>query len=92
MVKGDITMGIKRGNTGRFETEQGIVRRKDIILAIKNHINERGYSPTYREIAESVKLSSTASLHRHMVILLKEGYISMEKRIPRSIRVLKEYD
>ena len=92
MVKGDTTMGNIGNNIGRIETKQGIEKRRKIMNAIKGYISEQGYSPTIRELAEIVQLSSSSSLHRHIKVLIEEGYISMGKGIPRSIRVLRDYN
>jgi len=92
MVKGDITMGDKVKNKRISVKKQGIERRKRIMKSIKDYISVKGFPPTVREIGESVELYSSSTVHQHMEVLIREGYISMEKGIPRSIRILKDFD
>jgi len=92
MVKGDITMESRGTNKGICSKKQGIERRKRIMKSIKDYISVKGFPPSIQEIGDSVELSSKSSVHKHMEVLRNEGYISMENGIPRSIRVLKDFD
>ena len=56
---------------------------------IKEFIKENGYAPTIREIGEIAKLSSTSTVHNHLMILEKKGYITTKDGKPRTIKVIK---
>ena len=46
---------------------------------IKKFIDEHGYSPTVRELAELLDIKSTSTAQRHLNTLEKEGYIDKIK-------------
>lgn len=54
---------------------------------IKNYPHQ--YSPTVREIAAGVGLSSPATVHHYLYLLEQQGYIKREPNCPRTIRVIK---
>ncbi|MEG0773854.1 hypothetical protein [Clostridium sp.] len=85
-------MGSKGDTKRRACKPEGIHRRRNIMKAINDYIDRKGYPPSLSEIGESVNLSSKSSIHAHMQRLIEKGYISMEKGIPRSIKVLKDFD
>lgn len=71
------------------ETENGIKKREEIMNAIKEYKKENEISPTVREIGDMVNLASSSTVHEHLKILVEKGYIMMNSKSPRSIRVLK---
>ena len=60
-----------------------------IFTMIKNYIQEHGYSPTVREIAEIADIKSTATVQRYLNILEIEMYITKVDSSPRTIQILK---
>ncbi|ADQ41558.1 transcriptional repressor, LexA family [Caldicellulosiruptor acetigenus I77R1B] len=65
---------------------QGLTERQQQILnAVIGYINEKGYPPTIRELADIVGVKSSSTLHGHLQRLEKKGYITKEKRKPRTI-------
>ena len=50
-------------------------KKKEILDYIESYINEKGYSPTIREIGKAVGLQSTSAVSFHLVKLRKEGKI-----------------
>jgi repressor LexA len=50
---------------------------------------ERGYSPSIREIGKFIGVESTSLVDYYLEQLKEEGYIERDKRVSRSIRVLK---
>jgi len=65
---------------------QGLTERQQQILnAITSFINEKGYSPTVRELADMVGIKSSSTLYRHLQKLAKKGYITKERGKPRTI-------
>ncbi len=75
-----------------MDTEnRGKQTRDKMMIAISEYINEHGYAPSIKEIAEAVNLKSTSSVHHHMSILFKEGRLETEAPIgtARAYRVNK---
>ncbi|ADQ06151.1 transcriptional repressor, LexA family [Caldicellulosiruptor hydrothermalis 108] len=65
---------------------QGLTeRQQQILYAITSYINEKGYPPTVRELADMVGIKSSSTLHGHLKRLEKKGYITKEKGKPRTI-------
>lgn len=62
-------------------------KKKEILDYIKSYINEKGYSPTIREIGKAVGLQSTSAVSFHLVKLRKEGKIDYEEGFPRTITI-----
>ena len=51
-------------------------KQRDILDYILKTVQERGYSPSYREIADALDLSSPATVHEHVARLRDKGYLS----------------
>lgn len=67
-----------------------MTRRQKITLeAIECFINENGYSPTYRELCQMLKVTSTETVFSLVMKLEKKGYIKTTNGKARTIRVLK---
>lgn len=76
------------GETFSTTIEAGLRKREEILIFIKEYVSERKYPPTIREIGSGVNLRSSSSVHRHLNKLEAEGKISIDRNIPRAIRVL----
>ena len=59
--------------------------RENILQFIHGFIDERGYSPTVRDILKGCEISSTAVVQYHLDVLEKEGRIHRDPEIFRSI-------
>mgnify|MGYP002761924448 FL=1 len=70
-------------------TEHGIKKRAEIKQAIILYIEKHGYAPTIREIGDMVGLSSTSSVHNHLIRMIATGELETDDEIrsPRAIRV-----
>lgn len=64
-------------------------RQKQILDFISQYIQKNGYSPTLTEIAESIGVSSLATVHEHLTTMEKKGVI---KRYEGSVRGLELVD
>jgi repressor LexA len=51
--------------------------------------DQRGYSPSIREIGKYISVESTSLVDYYLEQLREEGYIERDKRVSRSIRVTK---
>lgn len=63
--------------------------REEILRYITDYLQEHGYAPSVREIAEGVGLKSPSSVHRYLVEMIDEGILETdaEAGTPRAIRV-----
>ena len=62
-------------------------KRLQILNFIADCQRERGYPPSVREIGEAVGLTSSATVHTHLAVLQREGYLSRDPSKPRAIQV-----
>lgn len=63
-------------------------RQKQILDYISKNISKYGYAPTLTEIAQYLNLSSLSTVHEHLAVLEKKGYIRRYKGAVRGIEVL----
>jgi repressor LexA len=61
-------------------------KRRDILDFVKRYIEEKGYSPSIREIVNGCHISSPSMAQYHLRILEHDGYIHRDPSVPRSIR------
>ena len=62
-------------------------KRRQILEFIATQVRERGYPPTVREIGEAVGLTSSSTVHTHLQVLQREGYLRQDPTKPRAIVV-----
>lgn len=62
-------------------------KRRQILEFIARTIRERGYPPSVREIGEAVGLASSSTVHTHLKVLQREGYLTKDPFTPRGIVV-----
>lgn len=66
---------------------KGLTKRQSEILDyIQEYISNHHYSPSYREIMENFKLSSLATIAKHIQVLKRKGALSNESGTSRSLR------
>lgn len=63
-------------------------RQKQVLDYLVDFINRKGYSPSFEEIGEALKLSSLATVHKHLETLEKKGFIRRGYNRGRSIEVV----
>ena len=64
-------------------------RHQKILKFLAKFQEENGYSPSIREIGESINVQSTSLVDYYLKQLEEKGYISREQHISRSICLLK---
>jgi len=64
-------------------------KRQRLLGSIRDYIQEKGYSPSIREIARSCHINSPSIVQYHLGILERDGYIARDPSVPRSIRLTK---
>lgn len=62
-------------------------KRQEILEYIGESVRERGYPPSVREIGEAVGLASSSTVHAHLALLQREGYLRRDPTKPRAIEV-----
>jgi len=50
-------------------------KQNDVLQYIKDHIQDSGYAPSYREIGDHFGLSSPSTIHGHVQALVEKGMI-----------------
>jgi repressor LexA len=63
-------------------------RQKEILDYIESFIGDRGYAPSFEEIAEWFGYSSLATVHEHLSNLERKGYIRKSYNESRSIELV----
>lgn len=67
-------------------TTAGLTKRQnDFLQFITTHISEKGYSPSFQEIADEFGLVSKSGVHRYVHSLVERGHIFIEPNLGRSI-------
>ena len=64
-------------------------RQKEILDHIEGFIAERGYAPSFEEIAHYFGYSSLATVHEHLSNLERKGFIRKSYNESRSIELVK---
>ena len=62
-------------------------KRREILEFIAEHLRDRGYPPSVREIGEAVGLTSSSTVHAHLGTLQRLGYLRRDPTKPRAIEV-----
>jgi repressor LexA len=62
-------------------------RQKEVLDFLVSFHNKHGYSPSFEEIARSLKLTSLATVHKHVSTLERKGFIRRGYNQSRSIEV-----
>ncbi|MGI6351106.1 MAG: transcriptional repressor LexA [Armatimonadota bacterium] len=63
-------------------------RRKDVLQAIREHIAEKGFPPSVREIGERTGLRSSCTVQRHIEVLIEKGYLRRDGSKARTLEVV----
>jgi repressor LexA len=62
-------------------------RQKEVLDFLVTFMNKNGYSPSFEEIARSLKLTSLATVHKHISTLERKGFVRRGYNQSRSIEV-----
>ena len=66
-------------------------RQRQVVDFVSAFIHQHGYSPSYEEIAEGMKLASLATVHKHLVGLCDKGYLKRGVNQSRSLDLGPQY-
>ncbi len=65
-------------------------RQKSVLKFIGDYSFRNGFSPSVRDIAKAIGVSSTSTVHGYLEVLEKEGFIRRDSNKNRSIEILKD--
>ena len=65
-------------------------RQREIYQYLKEHIQSKGYAPSIAEIGKQFKLSSPATVHKHLSHLESKGLIRKHQNLSRAIEIVDE--
>ncbi|HEX5413112.1 MAG TPA: transcriptional repressor LexA [Terriglobia bacterium] len=63
-------------------------RQKQVLDFLIHFINRHGYSPSFEEMAAGLHLSSLATVHKHLQVLERKGFIRRRYNQSRSVEVV----
>lgn len=66
-------------------------RQKEVLDYIAGFVQERGYCPSFDEIAKGLELASLATVHKHVSILETKGYLKRSYNHSRSLELAPRY-
>jgi len=66
-------------------------RQKEVLDFIADFVEENGYSPSYEELAQALKLASLATVHKHIQALETRNYVRRMEKHSRSLEVSPKY-
>jgi repressor LexA len=72
----------------RLVTRHDQERRQRILDCIAQTVEERGYPPSVREIADAVGLASTSAVHHHLIALERDGLLERGGKHSRALRLI----
>lgn len=68
-------------------TRHDAERRKKILEYVAHTVEERGYPPSVREIADAVGLASPSAVHHHLSALERDGLLERGAHSSRALRL-----
>jgi repressor LexA len=66
-------------------------RQKEVYDYLANYIAENGYAPTFEEIGNHFRLSSLATIHKHLSNLEDKGLIRRKWNFSRAIELVAQH-
>lgn len=74
--------------TGTSDGEIHLTARQQAVLdVIEQHVRDRGYPPSVREIGEAIGVSSPSTVHAHLNRLQALGFLKRDPTKPRALEV-----
>lgn len=78
------------GNANQGPRPKLTDRQARVLEAIKRHLSERGFLPSYREIGKDAGLRSTSSVKHQLQVLQDLGYIRLTANKGRAIELVQD--
>jgi repressor LexA len=67
-------------------------RQEEILDIIRHYVRTKGFSPSIREIADNLGVSSISTVHCHLLNLEKKGFIRKDPSRRRSLELVGDVD
>ena len=64
-------------------------RQKEVLDFLVGFANKHGYSPSFEEIGKALKLTSLATVHKHISTLERKGFVRRGYNRSRSVEVVQ---
>jgi repressor LexA len=64
-------------------------RQKEVLDFLVGFVNKHGYSPSFEEIGRALRLTSLATVHKHITTLERKGFVRRGYNRSRSIEVVQ---
>ncbi len=64
-------------------------RQKEVLDFLMHFQNKNGYAPSFEEIAKGLKLTSLATVHKHIGTLERKGFVRRGYNQSRSIEIMQ---
>jgi repressor LexA len=64
-------------------------RQKQVLDYLVSFTDKRGYSPSFEEIARALKLTSLATVHKHLSTLERKGFVRRGYNQSRSLEIIQ---
>ena len=64
-------------------------RQKEVLNYLVTFMDKQGYAPSFEEIAHALRLTSLATVHKHLSTLEKKGFIRRGYNQSRAIEVMQ---
>jgi repressor LexA len=64
-------------------------RQKEVLDFLAKFVDKHGYSPSFEEIGKALKLTSLATVHKHISTLERKGFVRRGYNRSRSIEVVQ---
>jgi repressor LexA len=66
-------------------------RQKQVLDLVAAFVDENGYSPSYEELAQGLRLASLATVHKHISALTAKNYLKRNLNHSRSLELGPKY-
>ncbi|MBV8841772.1 MAG: transcriptional repressor LexA [Bryobacterales bacterium] len=66
-------------------------RQKEFMDFLDGFLKQHGYSPSYEELADGLKLASLATIHKHITALTSKQYLRRGFNQSRSLEITDKY-
>jgi repressor LexA len=65
-------------------------RQREVYEAIRDFVASHGYSPSLEEVGAQLGLTSVATVHRHVELLVEKGWVRKAANSSRSLEAVEE--
>lgn len=67
-------------------------RQREILDFVQRFTDRHGFCPTFREVLRGTSCTSTSNVSYNVDVLKREGFVACERGIPRTLRVVADFE